>query len=214
MRTALAQASEQTGQLRSIWGVRLQKVHRISKASEKEGCSPVQAQDGYGPFHLFYVNVFSFSYKISNKKPTDAKETIMQQEFRNLPSDYLSSDLDPYEGIFCSKCSSFWLHEFAPEYCPECGAKVTDNPGQADGVINDLIKLIRLGEVQIPISKCNKCQLEYPGGVDIWENGCLRCYGPLTQYGEYSFRYKVKKFVKRILSRRWIFDGACCRQPH
>ena len=127
---------------------------------------------------------------------------MQQKEYRNLPSQYESLDLNPFKGIHCPKCYSFWWHKYAPEYCPECGAKVINNPSQMDDDTKELIELIRFWEIPIPISKCSKCKLEYIGGIDIWKNGCLRCYGPLTQYGEYSFRYKVKKFVKRILSRR------------
>jgi hypothetical protein len=130
------------------------------------------------------------------------REIAMQaKKYKKPTSEYDSVNLNPLRGINCPKCYTFWFHEYVPEYCAECGAKLTDNPGQADGEINDIVELIKLAKAPIPISKCTKCQLEYPGTPDQWKNGCLRCYGPLTQYGDYSFRYKVKKFVRRILSR-------------
>ena len=140
---------------------------------------------------------------VQTKNEIGTKEvTMAQKEYRNLPSQNDSINPNTSRSIVCPKCCSIWLREYAPEYCLECGAKLTDNPGQGDSGTKELIHWIRYRELPVPISKCTKCQLEYIGGIDIWKNGCLRCYGPLTQYGDYSFRYKVKKFVRRILNRR------------
>ena len=85
----------------------------------------------------------------------------------NVPDDFSSADA-AFGAVTCRNCGMFWLVEYAPRNCTECGAFVTDTPGEGS-------KTTRLFEEHGigPVITCPHCGMRYvdvPGRTD-----CLRC---------------------------------------
>ena len=99
--------------------------------------------------------------------------------------------------IYCPQCDCHWHKRFVPEYCPECGAKVTNTPGTG---YNEDSALIEKGKLGIKILQCPKCKLRYPELVIRRSNRCQRCNTSLTN------ATPVKNFVNKI-----IFHWRCLR---
>ncbi len=90
--------------------------------------------------------------------------------------------------IYCPKCDCNWHKRFVPEYCPECGTKVTDNPGTG---FNEESSLIEEGKLGIRILQCPKCKLKYP--ATLKSNRCRRCHTLLVN------ATPVKNFINKLI---------------
>jgi len=64
-----------------------------------------------------------------------------------------------FGSVRCCKCGLSWLEEFIPEICPECGNKLTNNPGRG---FNDIIELMKLAKQPYPTARCQRCNLQIP----------------------------------------------------
>jgi hypothetical protein len=77
----------------------------------------------------------------------------------------------------CPKCRLFWLDEYVPEFCPECGSRVSDQAGEG---MKGTVELIEKAKLPINILKCPNCKLRYPQVTDKKLRICFRCQIPLV----------------------------------
>jgi hypothetical protein len=90
--------------------------------------------------------------------------------------------------IYCPECECHWHKRFVPEYCPECGAKVTNNPGTGFNEESSIIEEVKLG---IKILQCPNCKLKYPAAHK--SDACRRCHTPLVN------ATPVKNFINKVI---------------
>jgi len=79
--------------------------------------------------------------------------------------------------VNCPKCNSFWVKEYGPEFCPECGSRVSDQAGRG---MEDMVELIEEVHAPINILQCPNCKLRYPHIEDKRYRICFRCQIPLV----------------------------------
>ena len=109
-----------------------------------------------------------------------------------------TSDLgDPFGMIHCPKCNMFWLKEFVPTHCAECGTKVADKPGTG---FAESVRLARLGKLPVTILRCPTCKLEYPIIPENRIKKCFRCNHALVNATPFE-----NVFRKIIFRNRFLF---------
>lgn len=92
--------------------------------------------------------------------------------------------------IYCPGCDMRWMPEFVPEYCPMCGAKVTDNPTASCERVHQYMK--KSGS---PFSQCQYCKRGFPIEPGKFRNTCPYCKGELRLTQKAS-RFYRRKFMK------------------
>jgi rubrerythrin len=98
----------------------------------------------------------------------------------------------------CPNCHMIWLDHYAPEFCPECGAFVTDKPGRGHA---DIVSVIQERELNFPCSQCTKCGLKCLGTPEDWgQSGCPSCHNKLVLITNYkpSLLERLTGFLKSL----------------
>ena len=98
--------------------------------------------------------------------------------------------------ISCPKCSSFWVKDFVPEFCPECGSRVSYQAGRG---MENHVEIIKQGKFGINILQCPNCKLRYPE-IRGRKQMCFRCNCPLVNANRIS-----------NLTRKLLFHWRCLR---
>ena len=118
----------------------------------------------------------------------------------SFPNPLPEPELEFSESLFiddpvCPNCQTVWLSFLAPEYCPECGAFITDNHGAGD---DDIVDIIQNKGLNIPGSKCIKCGLKCLGTPECWNNSCSRCDNKLVLITNYkpTLKERLINFLK------------------
>ena len=84
----------------------------------------------------------------------------------------------PFPGfIDCPQCGLGWIEEYVPEFCPECGSRVSYKAGTG---MEDMVDLIKKAKLPINILQCPNCKLLYPQVRDKKSRICFRCQFPLV----------------------------------
>ncbi len=94
-----------------------------------------------------------------------------------------------FGSVHCPGCELYWGLDFVPEYCPRCGAKVTNNPAQSH---ENLFQLLR--DAGSSFSQCTYCKKGVPGEPKKWANICPYCSGEL------KLIQKATRSFKRIIN--------------
>ena len=105
------------------------------------------------------------------------KEKTMFKKNSLFNSSQAETDrLNPFGIIHCPGCELSWMLEFVPEYCPRCGAKVTD-PSAIP--MDEIVSYAKRQNLSIDVSKCLYCQKENFGTPNHWNNSCPNCGGEM-----------------------------------
>ena len=98
-------------------------------------------------------------------------EPLTNQNYRSV---YRS----PFPGMInCPQCGLSWVKEYVPEFCPECGSRVSDKAGTG---MKKMLELVEKANLGINILQCPKCKLRYPQVSDKELRVCFRCWVPLV----------------------------------
>jgi len=96
----------------------------------------------------------------------------------NLPSGKTKA-VGIFEPVFgtisCPECQMFWVEQYVPEYCPQCGIRVAEKAGEGQESL--LSAMVRVG-VPIDIIRCPQCGTSYSDHA--CPDRCFRCWYDLT----------------------------------
>jgi len=95
--------------------------------------------------------------------------------------------------IPCPNCEFHWSMEYVPEYCPNCGAKVTDKPA---GSYENIIKYIKDQRLGIPLSRCISCHKEVILPPELHHDMCPYCKGEVVRVDTGNSDYWDAKLAK------------------
>jgi len=108
----------------------------------------------------------------------------------------------PFGMIYCSRCNMCWPDGFVPEYCTECGAYVTDQPGKG---MADYVRMIRTYKLPISILQCPNCKLEYTKTASGYRTTCFRCRRTLVN------AEPIRNILRKTIFRFGFLHLLTCR---
>jgi DNA-directed RNA polymerase subunit RPC12/RpoP len=76
-----------------------------------------------------------------------------------------------------AECSMSWVFIHVPEYCPRCGAKVTDKPAPDRTEVSNFI---RKHNIDIIVSVCSNCGYHVLGDTSSMDRMCPLCRARLN----------------------------------
>lgn len=83
---------------------------------------------------------------------------------------------DPSPNIICCpQCGIAWVRAYVPEFCPECGSRVSYKAGTG---MEDMVEVIEEGKLPVNIIQCPNCKLRYPQLSKL--KNCFRCQTQLV----------------------------------
>ena len=102
---------------------------------------------------------------------------------------------DIFGTVTCRECGTFWVKEYAPRTCTNCGVPVSSTEGQG---MHQLIGAVQRMDPTIPVIHCPHCHEPYLKASTPTQ--CFRCHtGLLTTRP--ARRPRPWSQLKRILSR-------------
>jgi hypothetical protein len=116
------------------------------------------------------------------------------------PSRPQTKSKDPWQGsvmplfgdIMCRECYLAWIYPFVPEYCPQCGIKLTDQPGEG---YEPLYRAMEKNGINLNFWVCPHCQLRIDELVPC--DMCPRCFNPVVR----PWHRRLQLWLRRMLAR-------------
>ena len=96
--------------------------------------------------------------------------------------------------VMCRECGLWWLHEFVPRVCTECGNILTDTPGRG---MEDTVRIMEIANMSSEILQRRHCDLRLPS---VWSLAkCPRCKKPLDDISQ-SRKHTFAALRRRLKS--------------